>query len=252
MSSIAFSIVVPCYNEAENLPQLLAAYRSVWRQIEAELVLVDNGSTDHTADVLECELAKPEYWFARSIRVPKNRGYGFGVNAGLRATRGEVIGISHADMQCDPRDLFTAFELLKHQTDLRKAVVKGKRARRPFGPSLITNIMAVVASTVLWMRLTDINAQPKVFHRDLLGWLTDVPDGFELDLYLLYTARKNGLRVLTIPVAFGTRAHGASKWAFSLLSRWRHIRATLEYIFHLRFAAAAHGQKRSACESDQG
>lgn len=250
MSAPAFSIVIPCYNEAENLPLLLAAYRAAWPQFEAELILVDNGSTDNSAAVMERELRRPEFAFARSVRVERNRGYGFGVHAGLRAARGEIIGISHADMQCDPRDLFTAYALLKRQPDPRRAMVKGKRARRGLGPSLITNTMAVIATVVLLTPLADINAQPKVFHRDLLRLMTEAPDGFELDLYALYTARRNGLRILTIPVIFGQRAHGVSKWAFSLISRWRHIWATVRYIFRLRFAGPARHGTRTACESD--
>lgn len=234
--AIVFSIVLPCYNEADNLPPLLEAYAECWPDTSAELVLVNNGSTDHTSDVLARELARPKYAFARTVLVPVNQGYGFGVNAGLRSAQGEIIGISHADMQCAPADLFAAYRKLV-EAGAETALVKGERSPRGFGPSLVTNTMAVLASVVLGMRLSDINAQPKVFHRSLLAHLTDPPNGFELDLYLLYKARKLGLKVLTIPVIFGTRAHGTSKWAFSLLSRWRHIMATVRYIFHLRFSA---------------
>src|SRR5258707_5161046 len=102
--AVRFSIVLPCYNEAENIPLMLAEYQKVWPEFSAELVLVNNGSTDHTPEVLERELAR--FAFARSVSVPVNRGYGYGVMAGLRAARGEVLGISHADMQCPPGDLF--------------------------------------------------------------------------------------------------------------------------------------------------
>jgi hypothetical protein len=121
------------------------------------------------------------------------------------------------------------------QTDPRRVLVKGKRAPRGLGPSLVTNTMAALASAVLLMRLTDINAQPKVFHRSHLARLADPPDGFQFDLYVLYTARRAGLQVLTVPVVFGRRAHGQSKWAFSLASRYRTIWGTVKYIFGLRF-----------------
>ncbi|MGH9521601.1 MAG: glycosyltransferase family 2 protein [Terriglobales bacterium] len=239
MTAPAFSVVVPCYNEADNLPLLLESYRAAWpSEISAELVLVNNGSTDHTAEVLACELARPEYSFARTVLVPVNQGYGYGVNAGIRQASGEVIGISHADMQCPARDLFRAYEALIATGNPRGAFVKGKRGRRGFGASLITNTMAVIASMVLTTPLTDINAQPKVFHRSFLEDLRNPPRGFEFDLYLLYRAREKGLQVLTIPVEFGARAHGTSKWAFSLLSRWRNVWATVRYIFRLRCSAS--------------
>lgn len=238
------SVVLPCYNEADNLPPLLAAYAQEWARqlVPAELILVDNGSTDHTAEVLRRELAQPELAFARVVRVAHNRGFGHGTFTGLQAARGEVIGFSHADMQYLPQDVFDAYHCLMVAADPARVLVKGKRAARGLSASLVTNTMAVLASTVLLMPLTDINAQPKVFHRSHLPRLTDPPDGFQFDLYVLYTARRAGLKVLTVPVVFGKRAHGQSKWAFSFLSRYRTIWATIVYIFRLRFGRAGAGK----------
>jgi glycosyltransferase involved in cell wall biosynthesis len=236
-----FSMVLPCYNEADNLPPLLERYAEAWqaRGLEAELILVDNGSTDHSPQVLERELARPDLCFVRVVRVPVNRGFGHGTFTGLQAARGQVLGFSHADMQYTPDDLYNAYDCLVAQPDPARALVKGKRAPRGFGPSLVTNTMALLASAVLLMPLTDINAQPKVFHRSHLARLVRPPDGFQFDLYVLYTARRAGLQVLTVPVVFGRRAHGQSKWAYSLASRYRTIWATIVYIFQLRLGRAA-------------
>lgn len=236
MNKTAFSVVLPCYNEAPNLSLILAGYRRVWRD-HCELILVNNGSTDSTAKFLQQELIKPENAFARSVLVPVNKGYGYGVMAGVRAAKGDVIGISHADMQCDPADLFRAYDRLAANSRA-PAIVKGRRAPRGFGASVITGGMAAIATTVLMKRLTDINAQPKVFPRALVPHLTNAPDGFELDLCMLYTAKNLGWPILEIPVVFGKRMHGTSKWAFSLASRRKHILATLKYIFALRHSEA--------------
>jgi glycosyltransferase involved in cell wall biosynthesis len=233
---IELSIVLPCYNEAENLSPLLQRYADVWEDLPAELILVNNGSTDHSAEVLARELAKPQLAFARTVLVPKNRGYGHGIWTGLQTARGEFVGFSHADMQCSPADLFRAYHKVKAAADPARTIVKGRRARREFAAMLITNGMSFVASTVLGTRLTDINAQPKVFHRSHLQRLTRPPDGFPFDLYVLYQGRRAGLRLETIPVVFGKRGHGQSKWAFSFLSRWRTIWNMVRYIFTLRMA----------------
>jgi glycosyltransferase involved in cell wall biosynthesis len=232
------TVVLPCYNEADNLPPLLECYAQEWQaqRLPAELILVDNGSTDHTAEVLARELARPALAFARVVRVPANRGYGHGAFTGLQAARGEVIGISHADMQYAPKDLFDAYHRLMAAPEPARVLVKGKRAARGLSAALVTNTMAALASAVLLMPLTDINAQPKVFHRSHLARLTHPPDGFQFDLYVLYTALRAGLKVMTVPVVFGRRAHGQSKWAFSFLSRYRTIWATIVYIFQLRLA----------------
>lgn len=238
---IAFSIVVPCYNEAENLPALVTSYQSAWRDLPAELILVDNGSTDATAEVLQDLLRAPELSFARTVTVAMNRGYGHGVMTGLRQARGAILGISHADMQCPAADLFRAYDKLL-QTGREAALVKGKRVRRSLGATLLTLGMTAAASLVLRQCLTDINAQPKVFPRSLLNHLDSPPDGFELDLYLLYHARKQGFSIEPIPVVFGQRAHGLSKWAYSLAGRRRQIAKTLRYIFSLQSAErSSHG-----------
>jgi glycosyltransferase involved in cell wall biosynthesis len=232
-----FSIVLPCYNEAENLPLLLERYAQVWEDLPAELILVNNGSTDDTARVLECELSRPELSFARAVLVPQNKGYGTGIYAGLQAACGEYLGFSHADMQCSPADLFAAYRRLTSQPEPQRALVKGKRNRRGFGDSLVTNTMAALATGVLWHKLTDINAQPKVFHRSHLPRLSKPPTGFQFDLYVLYQAGRAGLQIVTVPVEFGKRAHGQSKWAYNLASRYRTIWATIVYIFRLRLSA---------------
>lgn len=232
-----FSIVLPCYNEAENLPALLARYAEVWEDLPAELILVDNGSNDETPDVLARELARPEFAFARSVRVEVNQGYGHGIATGLAATRGAVVGFSHADMQCKPDDLFRAYHALEAAP--APALIKGRRAWRGLGPGLITGGMSLLASVVLLAPLTDVNAQPKVFPRALLAGMQAPPTGFEFDLYVLHQARQAGFTIRTIPVVFGDRLHGVSKWAFSFKSRWRTISRVARYILQLRLKGAA-------------
>lgn len=234
MTGVRLSIVLPCYNEAANLPLILEGYRREWRDLPTELILVDNGSTDTTEDVLERELARPVYAFARSLRIETNRGYGHGIHTGLESARGEFLCFSHADMQCSPVDPFRAYRKASNAREPRRVVVKGSRAWRGLGPALLTGGMTVLSSAILWKDLRDNNAQPKLFHRDLLESLRQPPDGFPYDLYVLYRARCAGFDLETIPVRFDARAHGESKWAFSFVSRWRTIWDTIRFIFALR------------------
>jgi glycosyltransferase involved in cell wall biosynthesis len=236
-ASIRLSIVLPCYNEAETLPELLRGYAAVWQALPAELILVDNGSTDATAATLAAELADPELGFARVVTVPVNQGYGHGIATGLAAARGEFVAISHADLQCAPADVFRAYHALLERGDPTRALVKGRRSWRGLGAEVVTSGMTVLASTVLLTPLADINAQPKVFHRGLLAHLGGAPSGFELDLYVLHQARRAGFTIATIPVEFPPRRHGASKWSATLRSRWRTIARVAGYVFRLRAGA---------------
>lgn len=230
----SLSIILPCYNEAKTIPLLLSAYKEVWEDLPAELLLVDNGSTDDTREVISKEFSSGAFPFAKVVHVPKNMGYGHGIFQGLKAAKGVFMGFSHADMQCSPKDLFVAYkELIKEKPGT--AMVKGRRIHRS---SLLTGGMSMLASTVLLTPLTDINAQPKLFHRSLMEQMSNPPPGFEFDLFVLYRARKSGVKILTIPVEFGERAHGQSRWAFNIFSRYRTIWTVIKYIFKLRFGAA--------------
>jgi glycosyltransferase involved in cell wall biosynthesis len=229
------SIIVPCYNEADNLSRLIAAFRSaIGDRTGVELVLVNNGSTDNSASVLDAQLACPENAFARSVLVPKNQGYGWGILCGLRAARGEAVAWTHADLQTDPADVLAGYDLFLQQPDQRRTFLRGKRRGRPAIDRLFTGGMSVVATLALGSRLHDVNAQPKLFHRDLLPRLDDAPWDFSLDLFVLHLANRLQLNVVELAVDFGKRMHGTAKGGGSLHGKYKLTLRTWRYIVALR------------------
>ena len=238
--SLRLSVVLPCYNEAANLPALLERYRGAQPAgLDWELVLVQNGSTDSSDQVMDALLARPEHAFARKVTVEVNQGYGYGMAQGLAAARGEALCISHADMQCDAKDAFDAYALWAAQTDRERVLVKGRRQRRALSQQVVTWGMSAVATLALGRRLSDINAQPKLFSRALLDHLAAMPTGFEFDVYVLYSALASGGRLQTLDVHFGERLHGESKWAAHTFLRWRTIARVFWYILTLRYRVNA-------------
>ena len=117
MSDPALSVVVPCFNEARNVPALLERFADAIGERPVELIVVNNGSTDDTADVLAGLLSKRPYGFARCVSVERNVGYGHGLMTGLREARADVVAITHADLQCDPADVIRAYERLHSEPD---------------------------------------------------------------------------------------------------------------------------------------
>ncbi|QEL20182.1 glycosyltransferase family 2 protein [Limnoglobus roseus] len=229
------SLIVPCYNEKPNLPRLLERFRTVvGSRPDVEVILVDNGSTDGSAEVFAEELAKPQNRFARMVRVPVNRGYGFGITSGLRAVRGEFLGWTHADLQTDPNDLMVGFDKLQAEPDAEHCFLRGRRIGRNFFDALFTGGMSLVASAALGTWLNDINAQPKMFHRSFFESLTTPPDDFALDLYVLYSAKKAGLKVIELPVVFAKREAGEAKGGGSLRGKYKLTKRTFRYILALR------------------
>lgn len=225
-----FSLVIPCYNEAANLPLLLERCKEIAAKPDVEVIVVDNGSTDSTTVVLETLL--PEYPGCRSIRVEKNQGYGFGIVSGLQASKGEILGWTHADMQTDPQDALLGLEIFeKHGDDM---FVKGRRYGRPFMDVVFTVGMSVFETCLLARPMWDINAQPTMFSRSFFETWVAPPDDFSLDLYAYYQAQRFGLKVFRFPVRFGERAHGVSHWNVNWSAKRKFILRTIGFSLQLK------------------
>jgi glycosyltransferase involved in cell wall biosynthesis len=229
------SLVIPCYDEARNLPRLIERCEEAFRGDDAEVVLVDNGSTDATQDVLRERIDGRSC--VRTIRVERNEGYGAGILAGLRAARGEVLAWTHADHQTDPADVRAGMALFAGAADPARLFVKGRRRGRPLGDTFFTVGMSVFETLLLGERLWDINAQPTMFHASFFRSWDSPPGDFSLDLYAYYLARRRGLDVRRFPVVFGRRAHGVSHWNVDWAAKRKFIRRTVEFSLQLRRSA---------------
>lgn len=223
-----FSLVIPCFNEKDNLVALSEAC-SVLLEIEGiEVIIVDNGSTDgslKTLRTLESETF-------RVVKLDKNAGYGGGILAGLQESRGSIVGWTHADLQTDPADCIRGLELFGREDN--RLFVKGARFGRPFTDRAFSYGMAVFESALFRTKMREINAQPTMLSRELLNDIWAAPTDFSFDLYVYVMAQKMGYSVRRFPVIFGNRIHGSSKWDFGWKSRLKFIQKTISYSVTLR------------------
>ena len=123
-----FSLVIPCFNEAKNIPVLLKKIQPLLLDKSIQVILVNNGSLDNSDLVIN--KLKPKAANFKYVIVPKNKGYGYGIMQGLKAADGDIIGWTHADLQTNPADFLKAitfFDINQH------SFVKGQR----FGRSLM-------------------------------------------------------------------------------------------------------------------
>ncbi len=225
-----FSLIIPCYNEEKNLPLLLERCAKITKHNDVEIILVDNGSTDKSFEVLQNLL--PKYRGCRVVRVEKNQGYGFGILAGLKSAKGEILGWTHADMQTDPQDSIKGLELFEQNG--QNIFVKGRRFGRPFADSIFTLAMSIFETILLGKPMWDINAQPNMFFKKFFETWQDPPHDFSLDLYTYYQARRSKLKVLRFPVNFGKRAYGISNWNINWSSKIKFIRRTIAFSLQLK------------------
>lgn len=230
MSEKKLSLIIPCYNEGAGIPQLIEKLKQLQSLCtELQIVVVDNGSTDATPELLDRLLPTD----IQRVTVKTNQGYGYGILMGLRAVTTPYMGWTHADLQTDPEDIVQAWQLMTSQVSL-STFVKGKRYGRPLFDVFFTVGMSFFESCLLQMRLWDINAQPTLFHRDFFKLWVDPPHDFSLDLYAYAMARKHGYAILRFPVWFRKRAFGQSSWNNGLRSKWRFIKRTVLFSYRLR------------------
>jgi glycosyltransferase involved in cell wall biosynthesis len=205
------TVVIPCWNEAPNLPALVARCTEAAHDAGGGLsfLLVDNGSTDGTREILPSVLAGRTA--IEQLRLDGNLGYGGGILAGLQVAAGrgdDVLGWTHADLQCDPLALVAALQSAREAPDPGRVFVKGVRHGRPPFDVAWSVSMAALHSTVLRCPLWEINAQPTLFSRALWPALEGGPRDFRLDLFAYAVAVRWGWEVRRVGVTFPPRRAG--------------------------------------------
>ena len=229
------SIIVPCYNEALNIPYIHRAFSEcIGIREDIEVILINNGSTDNSQEIMNKLLRENKKEIFRIVHVKENCGYGFGILSGLKEAKGEVMAWTHADLQTDPSDVIAGYEKYLSLND-SKVFIKGKRTERQFHAWIFSLGMEIMASLALKSRLTEINAQPKVFSRDFYEkYLKDkAPNDFSLDLYAHYWAKRSG-RIVEIPVVVKKRKFGEAKGGGSVRTKVKLAMRTSRYIFNFR------------------
>ncbi len=226
-----YSLIIPCYNESKSIPQLLDKCLPLIVKGNIEVILVDNGSTDNTSEVLNTLL--PRYKGCRSIRVELNQGYGFGITSGLSAANGDILGWTHADLQTDPIDILKGIELIEEFGT--QIMAKGQRYGRPLSDTLFTVGMSLFESILFKKAFWDINAQPNLFPREFYeAWSQNAPKDFSLDLFVYFMARKQGLSIKRFPVKFGKRVFGTSHWNIDWKAKRKFIMRTIQFSLELK------------------
>lgn len=227
------SVVVPCYNEGKNVPALFSRIRQVFGRVHwAEVIVVDNGSTDGSAKAIGRLAARQAN--VRVARVKKNLGYGFGVWTGLKAARGEFVGWTNADLQADIADALRAYDEIQKQESPEMCFANGSRSGRPLFDAFFTAGMSAFETLLMGTYLCDINAQPNVFHKSFLKKMRNPPLDFSFDLYAYCLAKKLGYSIVRIPVLFKARMHGVSHWNTGLAAKWKFIKRVFAYSVALK------------------
>ena len=112
------SVVVPCYNEEENIPLIISKFNKVLEESDEkiEVILVNNGSIDDSKRRFKKNISNTNQEI-KVLNIKKNIGYGHGILSGLKTAKGDILAWTHADLQTDPSDIISALDEYKKHKD---------------------------------------------------------------------------------------------------------------------------------------
>jgi glycosyltransferase involved in cell wall biosynthesis len=205
------SLVIPCYNEADSIANTATRLMEEFSlyKVDFELILVDNGSSDGTGAAIDEMIAQG--WPVRRVNVEVNQGYGHGVLAGLRASRGRWVGFSCADEQVEAHDVYKLYRLAANSSTPK--LFKVRRRFRLEGPlrRFVSSSYNLLASVLFGgLRTSDLNANPKLMPREYCEAMRLSSKDWFLDAEVMIKARLLGLPVFELNVFSLMRAEGAS------------------------------------------
>jgi glycosyltransferase involved in cell wall biosynthesis len=238
----ALTLIFPCYNEAERLPQTLAVYLGDLsrRPGEVEVLVVDDGSTDQTVGVAEAIAARDDR--VRVIHGQPNHGKGFGVRTGVLEANGELILFTDADGSYGPGEVARVTAAL---ADAPVAI--GSRpvgwASGPPARRLASRLFNHAIRALLGLPFRDTQCGLKGFRRQaaLEVFGRSRLDGFAFDAEVLFLARRLGLRVDEVPVRAEERDGSKVQLVVDALDMLRDV-------LRVRRWAVSGGYDRAACQ----
>ena len=206
---ITLSVVVPVKDEAENVAALAREIAAAVKNEPAEILFVDDGSTDRTAAVLAS--LKPELPSLRILQHDRNLGQSRAVRTGVLAAHGDTIATMDGDGQNDPADIPALLALLRAANDPRLAMVAGVRVNRKDASNrrFASGFANRFRRSLLNDRATDSGCGLKVFRRDAFLAL---PYFDHMHRFLIALMRREGYEVQEAPVNHRSRQHGRSKY----------------------------------------
>ncbi len=214
------SIVIPTFNEEESLPELHRQISAVveTNDLEAEVVFVDDGSTDRSWAAIETLSQQDSR--VRGIRFRRNFGKAAALTAGLRTVRGNVVMMMDADLQDDPAEIPAFLARLDDGYD----VVNGWKVRRldPWHKVYPSKVFNGLVGVLTGLKLHDHNCGLKMFRREVADELSLYG---EMHRFIPVLAHARGFRVTEVPVNHRPRQHGHSKYGMK-----RFIRGFLDLL----------------------
>jgi glycosyltransferase involved in cell wall biosynthesis len=197
------SVIVPVFNERNTVAEVLRRMRRVNLPVDLEIVVVDDGSTDGTTQIL----AALEDSTVQVVRHPTNQGKAAAIRTGLQHVRGELVLIQDADLEYDPEDWP---RLLRPVLRGRSDVVYGSRfsgegGSMPASDWVGNRFLSLTTNLLYNTSLSDMECGYKLFTRKVLDDITIESDRFDFEPEITAKVLRRGYRIYEVPVSYAGR-----------------------------------------------
>ena len=203
------SIVIPVYNERNTVLELLDRVRAAG--FEKEIILVDDGSTDGTRELLR-GLGPAEDLTV--VYQPENRGKGAALRAGFARVTGDIVVIQDADLEYDPAEYANLVRpILDDQADVvyGSRFLSGPHRVLLFWHSVGNRVLTLLSNIFTDLNLTDMETCYKVFRAEILGKFTLCEDRFGFEPEFTAKISRAGCRIYEVPISYHGRDYAAGK-----------------------------------------
>jgi len=228
--AMTLTVIIPCYNEIKSIEQVL--HRVLAVELADEVLIVDDGSTDGTLEVLK-RIESEALPKVKVVYHEKNQGKGAALVTGFQHAIGDIILIQDADFEYDPREY--AILLRPLHEGITKVVygsrfLGGPRKAMNFW-NMVANKMLTLATNILYNAiLSDMETCYKVFTADVAKNMKIHARGFEFEPEFTAKVLKQGIRIYEVPISYNGREWTEGKkikWTDAPLALW----ALLKYRF---------------------
>jgi glycosyltransferase involved in cell wall biosynthesis len=224
------SVIIPVYNEAATIAELISRVHFV--DVPKQIIVVDDGSTDGTREVLEG--LKGRYENMRVLRQPRNRGKGAALRLGFQHATGDFVLVQDADLEYDPAEYFL---LLKPLIEGKADVVYGSRFLTTkehrvlfFWHSVGNHLLTLISNMLTNLNLTDMETGFKVFRREVIQSIKLEQNRFGFEPEVTVKVARMKLRIYEVGISYYGRTYEEGKkigWRDGVKALWCILRYTI-------------------------
>jgi glycosyltransferase involved in cell wall biosynthesis len=222
------SVVIPVYNEAEHIGEILKRVQST--KLAKEIIVVDDGSKDGTRDTLQELDGKKK---VRVILHERNQGKGAAVMTGLKAAQGDILLIQDADLEYNPRDYPVLLGPIRE--GIADVVYGSRFLGAPHRVTMFWHLMAnrllTLMTNILYNTiLTDMETGYKVFRREVIEGMNIRAKRFDFEPEFTAKVLKRKYRIFEVPISFNPRDYSQGK-KIKLKDAFEAVWTLLKYRF---------------------